>query len=231
MPPSLSEWLDDPVGPPPLPSLYRRRQSGAGELTHPTSWPAALLAPAFAPLLSSRGVTYARRSGLAIDGQGVLHRAVGTLAVDVIRETAATLDALGYDEEARALRWTADDIETSRGALGAFIDALRPLLPAPRAESLERFLDDLTGAGDVPTTALLAAYRAAGAPDDLGKQALYSAAGERWPRRTVRGVSVFKTSTETPPIPADLAAHARALGVPVDALTAFVAIHRPTGDT
>ncbi|MEZ3160135.1 hypothetical protein AB1K54_06235 [Microbacterium sp. BWT-B31] len=213
--PTFAAWLADPVGPLPLPDRHRRRVRGSGEMASPMGWPAALIAPCIVDLVADRGVTYRYGKGLAIDGVPVLQRAVISICVDVMRASADTLeDDYNLTDEARGLRLTADDVETSRAASGNLLDALRPLLPETPLGDLAAFFDDCRDRGFIARSDLTVAYLAAGAPGNLTRTALYAQTATHYRQTARRGIRGFDTRTAaqlSTPAPGSLEAALAAL--------------------
>lgn len=208
--PSLLTWAADPVGPRPLPDPERRLVRGGTVNGRREGWPARLLArPELVADMAARGVAYARktartRGGLTINGEPAMTREVALVAVAVMREASELLRQVEHLDEllgddARALDFTADDIEASSRAESNFLGGVRPLLPAPVADEVDAFLASHDNRGDLAQPELWTAYRAADAPGALGRNRFYERAAERWPAVKSNGARVFRTSATREP--------------------------------
>lgn len=235
--------------PSPLPPLDSREQvpGGAPGVTFPGAWPAASLgSPALALDLIARGITYRpprarQRPGYFLHGAPVERLVAARVALDVISDAAALLDTNGRPVEAFALRDTLAALRKSSPAEGNLMRHLRTYLPEPSASAVDDFLAAHDSYDRIRRSELGDAYLAAGSPGDLTTTALYARARERWaPPVRLSGVFHFRPAraltakatvapraTHAPARGADIAAHALALGVPVDALAALVELHNP----
>lgn len=113
-------------------------------------------------------------------------------------ERAAASIGDRFNEHADALRRTARDLKASPSAQTTFLKALRPVLPAPEAPTVDEadasdFLASLDDVAALKRSDLPRVYTEAGSPGDLPCSELRALAEARWGApRPLRGIYTYR---------------------------------------